>query len=105
MADRDAPHKNPDRVPMVLQAMDKPVAHHEPAHLLTTEGTTMARTTIEKSGIYRDADGNQFFMPAGHQTSRDVEYVGPRDGERAKQAAPENKARQAAPETKSKKAE
>lgn len=109
MTDRDAPHKNPARVPMVLQAMDNPAAHHEPRHILTEEGlTNMARTTIEKDGIYQDDAGNRFYMAAGDYTTREVEYIGPRGGEpeaRAKQAAPENKAKIAAPETKSKKAE
>lgn len=102
MTDRDAPHKNPARVPMVLQAMDTPAAHHEPRHVLTEEGTTnMARTKIEKDGIYQDDAGNRFFMAAGTFTSRELEYVGPRGGKpeaRAKQAAPENKAKATAPE-------
>lgn len=104
MPDRDAPHKNPSRVPMVLQAMDDPTAHHEPAHILTEEGL-MPRTKIEKDGIYKDAAGNQFFMAAGDHTSREVEYVGPRGGQRKVGPAPENKAKQPAPETKSKKAD
>ncbi len=107
MTDRGAPHKNPSRVPMVLQAMDT-AAHHEPRHVLTEEGL-MARTTIDKDGIYKDADGNRFFMAAGDATALDVEYVGPRGGEpeeRKKSAAPENKAKVAAPENRSaKKAE
>lgn len=109
MTDRGAPHKNPARVPLVMQAMDT-AAHHEPAHLLTEEGI-MARTKIDKTGIYRDADGNRFFMAAGAVTGLDVEYVGPRGGEpvveeRKRDAAPENKAKVAAPENRSaKKAE
>lgn len=98
MTNRDVPHKNPHRVPMVLQAMDTPAAHHEPAHLLTKEGLTMARTKIEKDGIYRDDVGNQFFMAAGDYTTRDLEYVGPREEARKKGSAPENKAKAAAPE-------
>ena len=107
MTGRDAPHKNPARVPMVLQVMDKPTVHHEPAHVLTEVGL-MPRTKIEKDGIYRDKAGNRFFMAAGDYTSREMEYDGPRGGKpeaRRLDAAPENKARQAAPETKSKKAE
>lgn len=104
MTDRDAPHKNPSRVPLTLQAMDDPTAHHEPRHILTEEGLMAERTKIEKDGIYRDADGNQFYMAAGDYTTREVEFVGARE-ERANQAAPENKARAEAPETKSRKAE
>lgn len=105
MTDRDAPHKNPARVPLVLQAMDT-AAHHEPHHILTTEGTTnMASDKIEKDGIYKDADGNQFYMVAGSPNYDGLEYVGPREDAstedtRAKQAAPENKARASAPEKK-----
>lgn len=99
MTDRDAPHKNPARVPLVLQAMDTPAAHHEPVHLLTEEGL-MARTKIEKDGIYQDTVGNRFFMAAGDFTTRDLKYVGTRE-ERARQAAPENKAMPPAPENRS----
>lgn len=99
MTDRDAPHKNPARVPLVLQALDDPTAHHEPAHLLTEEGL-MARTKIEKDGIYQDTVGNRFFMAAGDFTTRDLKYVGTRE-ERARQSAPENKAMPPAPENRS----
>ncbi len=100
MTDRDAPHKNPARVPLVLQALDDPTAHHEPTFLLMENGT-MAKTKIEKDGIYKDADGNFFFMAAGDATAREVEFVEARE-QRSRKAAPENKAKQAAPETKSK---
>lgn len=65
----------------------------------------MPRTTIEKSGIYRDSDGNYFFMTAGDVTGREVEFSherGSKPSKRAKQVAPENKARKPAPETKTK---
>lgn len=65
----------------------------------------MPRKTIEKTGIYKDSAGNQFFMAAGDVTGLDVEFSHERGGKpeaRAKQSAPENKARKTAPETKSK---
>jgi hypothetical protein len=109
MTDRDAPYKNPARVPMVLQAMDDLAAHHEPLHILTEEGlTNMARTKIEKTGIYKDSNGNQFFMMAGDETTRELEFShrrGDMPEARALSGAPENKARQAVPETKSRKSE
>lgn len=111
MPNHDAPHKNPARVPMTLQAMDDPTAHHEPAHILGREGT-MPRKTIEKTGIYRDKQGNQFFMAAGDETTRDVEFSHERGGKpdapaqkRKKGPAPENKAKAAAPENRARKAE
>lgn len=102
MTDRDAPIKNPDRVPMVLQVIGGRVGRHEPVHVLGMEGNT-PMTKIEKDGIYKDADGNYFYMAAGDVTGLDVEFSHERGGQpekRAKQSAPENKARKAAPETK-----
>lgn len=93
------PHKNPQRVPMSLQAMTEGAAYHEPTNVLGREGTMPARK-IEKTGIYRDADGKYFFMAEGDTTGRDVEFSherGSRPSTRAKQAAPENKARKSAP--------
>lgn len=114
MTDRDAPHKNPERVPITLQAMDDPSAHHEPKHVLGLE-EAMPRTTIEKSGIYRDKEGRHFFMNAGDVTGRDVEFSHERGSkpstraqqaapktERSKGRAPENKSQGRAPETKAK---
>lgn len=97
------PHKNPQRVPMALQAMTDGVAYHEPINVLGKEGTMPAKT-IEKTGIYKDVDGNFFFMVEGDTTGRDLTFSHERGGKpvtRAKEAAPENKAKQATPETKS----
>lgn len=101
MSDRDTPHKNPARVPMALQAMSDGTAYHEPRNVLGMEGT-MPKRTIEKTGIYRDTAGNQFFMAAGDVTAMDVEFSHERGSKRARQAAPETKARKAAPQTKAK---
>lgn len=65
----------------------------------------MPTKTIEKDGIYRDSDGNYFFMAAGDITAREVEFSherGSKPSKRALKAAPQNKARAAAPETKAK---
>lgn len=62
----------------------------------------MPAKTIEKTGIYKDADGNFFFMVEGDTTGRDVEFSHERGSKRAINAAPENKARKPAPETKAK---
>lgn len=64
----------------------------------------MPLKTIEKTGIYRDADGRHFFMAAGDSTDRDVEFSHERGSKRAINAAPENKARKPAPSTKASKA-
>lgn len=99
------PHKNPERVPMSLQAMDDPTAHHEPEHVLGLE-ETMPRKQIEKTGIYRDKEGKHFFMNAGDYTGRDVEFSherGSKPSTRAKQAAPKaERSKGRAPENKSK---
>lgn len=97
------PHKNPERVPMSLQAMDDPAAHHEPQHVLGREGA-MPLKKIEKDGIYLDSEGRYFFMAAGDYTERDVVYSHQRGSRRAVDAAPQNKARKASPETKAKSA-